>query len=532
MHEPKISRRKLFKGAAALGAVSVAAACAPTAGTGTTASPATALPSPTTAPDREMILAYTADLNTMDPALIRGPNEQENALNMYNGLVRYAFNAPNVQVEPDLATKWDISPDGKTWTFTLRQGVQFHKDFGELTSDDVVFHYKRLMDPKTGSQAISDLGPIASVEAPDKYTVRFTMKAPYQNFLEAVVAWRWAMIPSRKAVEQYGADYANNPIGTGAYIYQSRIPRQEIRWTANAKYWRGAPGIARIKLVVVPEESVGALALRRGEVHAMKVQTPAVYRSLKGDAAVQLAGDPAMSWLGCFFNLEKKPFDNPKFRQALATAIDRTAMVTALEGTANPGYSVVPPAAFAFTTDVPKWEGGIAKAKTLLAEAGYPNGGVSFDVALRAEHQAYMEVAADQWRQIGVTANIKLMESGAFATLVSAPEHNYQVVVGGIGRPTAEQQLVQFNSRSPRLNNYATYKNPAVDTIIDQLATELDTNKRKTLLGDFQKTIANDVPALVMLNQLNVVGYHSSVKGFAKNYVNHILLVEQMALTS
>jgi peptide/nickel transport system substrate-binding protein len=530
MHQQKISRRKLFKGAAALGAVSVAAACAPTTTTGTP-SVSAAVASPTTAPDREIILGYTADLNTMDPALIRGPNEQENALNMYNGLVRYAFNASTVQVEPDLATKWDVSPDGKTWTFTLRQGVQFHKDFGELTSDDVVFHYRRLQDPKTGSQGISDLTNVAAIDAPDRYTVRFTMKTPYQNFLEAVVAWRWAMIPSRKAVEQYGADYANNPIGTGAYVYQSRVPRQEIRWTANAKYWRGAPGIARIKLVVIPEESVGALALRRGEIHAMKVQTPAVYRTLKGDASVQLAGDPAMSWLGCFFNLEKKPFDNIKFRQALATAVDRNAMVTAVEGTANPGYSVIPPAAFGFVTDVQKWEGGTAKAKQLLAEAGYPNGGVSFDVNLRAEHMAYMEVAADQWRQIGVTANLKLMESGAFATLVSAPEHNYNVVVGGIGRPTAEQQLVQFNSRSPRLNNYATYKSAQVDTIIDQLASELDPNRRKTLLGDFQRTVANDLPALVMLNQLNVVGYHSSVKGYAKNFVNHILLVEKMALT-
>jgi ABC-type transport system substrate-binding protein len=530
MHEQKLSRRKLIKGAAALGAVSVAAACTPPT-TSTPSASATVRSSPTTAPDREIILAYTADLNTMDPALIRGPNEQENALNMYNGLVRYAFNATSVQVEADLAQKWEVSPDGKTWTFTLRQGVQFHKDFGELTSDDVVFHYKRLMDPKTGSQAISDLAPVASVEAPDKYTVRFNMKAPYQNFLEAAVAWRWCMIPSRKAVEQYGADYPNNPIGTGAYVFQSRVPRQEIRWTANQKYWRGAPGIARIKMVVIPEESVGALALRRGEVHAMKVQSPAVYRTLKGDAAVQVAADPAMSWLGCFFNLEKKPFDNIKFRQALATAIDRTAMVTALEGTAVAGYSVIPPAAFGHTTDVPKWEGGATRAKQLLTEAGYPSGGVSFDISVRAEHVAYMEVAAEQWRQIGVTANIKLMESGAFASLVNAPEHNYQVVVGGIGRPTAEQQLVQFNSRSPRLNNYATYKSAQVDTIIDQLAVELDTNKRRTLLADFQKQVANDVPALVMLNQLNIVGYHSSVKGFTRNFVNHILLVEQMALT-
>src|SRR5207248_1317022 len=158
----------------------------------------------------------------------------------------------------------------------------------------------------------------------------------------------------------------SKPIGTGAYVFESRIPRQEVRWSLNTKYFRPRPQISRIKLVVIPDESTGALALRKGDVHAQKVQDPGVFRSLRGDA--------------------------------------------------------------------------------------------------------YVQVAADQWRQIGVTAKIRVIESGAFAALASAPEHNFQAIAGGIGRPTSEQQLVQFNSRSPRLNNYATYKNEKVDGIIDQLA--------------------------------------------------------------
>jgi dipeptide transport system substrate-binding protein len=466
----------------------------------------------------------------MDPALIRGPNEHENALHMYNGLVRYAPDAPNVQVEPDLAQSWDVSPDGKVWTFKLRQGVQFHKEFGEFTSDDVVFHFSRLRDPAVGSQAVSDLANVASVDAPDKYTVQFTMKAPYQNFLEAVLAWRWALIPSRKAVEKHGADYPNNPIGTGAYQFESRTPRQEIRWTLNPSYFRKVASVSKIKMSVIPEESAAGLALRSGQVHAMKVQDPAVFRSLGSDSNVQLAADPAMSWLGLFFNTEVKPLDDVRVRQALANAIDRKAMVGAMDNMAVPAYSVVPPAALGYTTDVPQHDGGIAKAKQLLLDAGYATG-FSIDVTTRQEHQAYCQVAADQWRQIGVTASIKLLESGAFAALASAPEHNYMAIAGGIGRPTAEQQLVQFNSRSPRLNNYAGYKNPKVDAIIDQLAVELDQNKRKALLGDFQRIVAEDVPALVMLNQFNVVGYHKTVKNYARNFVNHLIIAEQLTIS-
>src|SRR5688572_25871877 len=101
----RVTRRQVLKGAAALGAVSVAAACAPTATGPAGATQGAAL---TTPPDREIVLAYTADLDTLDPALIRGPNEHENALHMYNGLVRYAYNANSVQVEPDLAESWQV----------------------------------------------------------------------------------------------------------------------------------------------------------------------------------------------------------------------------------------------------------------------------------------------------------------------------------------------------------------------------------------------------------------------------------------
>ena len=524
----RMNRRDLLKGAAAVGAATVAAACTP----GSTTNPnpsASAAPSATVSQDREFVLATIADLNSLDPALIRNPEEHENALHMYNGLVRWAYHADTVKVEPDLAESWTVSADGKVWTYKLRQGVKFHKGFGEFTSDDVKFHFERLLLPATGSQARSSMTPISAVDAPDKYTVRVTMKTPYLEFNEALVAWRWALIPSRKAVEQFGKDYPQNPVGTGAYVYEGRVPRQEIRWTANPDYFRGKPRISRVKLVIIPEQSVAALALQRGEVHALNVFAPEVFRSLKGNSSVTVVADPSRSNQGYFFNVKKAPLDNVKLRQAMATAIDRTAIVTALEGMAVPSWSIVPQGAFGFTTSVDKHDYDPVKAKQLLTDAGFANG-FTLSVFTRAEDVPYVTVISDQLRKIGVQSNVRVLESAAFGDAADADNAEWQAIVGGINRPTPEQQVSQYDGRLPRSQNQTLYNNPKYNALLDQLATETNQSARQSILEQCQKIVADEVPTLVMTSQLQVVAYHNSISGYARNLVNRMVIVEDMSV--
>lgn len=529
----KVYRRDVLKGAAAVTGAAIAAACLPGQVTAPTPTAPGASPRPTPPTgrpafqDRELILAYNADLNTMDPVLIRGPNEFENALHMYNGLVHYDYEADRVAVVPDLAQDWDVSGDGLVWTFRLRDGVEFHKGYGELTSEDVRFHYERMRDPDIRTQAVSDMRPVNTIEAPDPTTVRFTMHTPYPHFLEALVAWRWSLIASKKAVEEFGETYAENPIGTGAYVYDGRIPRQELRWVRNENYFGDLATIARVKTVVIPDSAVAALALQRGEVHAMKVQTPEVFRSLSGRDEIHLQNDPGMNWHGFVLNGRNPPLSDVRVRRALAHGTNRDEIVAVYEGMASPQWSIIPPPAFGHTEDVPRWEHDPDEARRLLTEAGYPDG-FSITVTTRAEHEPFSVIVADQWRDIGVTANVNVIESGAFAEIANSPDSPFEIIVGGIGRPTAEQQLVQFDGRSPAQNNYAGYNNARAIEIIDELATELDTGRREELFAEFQQIVAGDVANLIMFNLHSVVGYNTSVTGYARNFVNPFVIARQM----
>lgn len=530
----KLYRRDVLRAAAALGGTVIAAACvpgqvgsSPTPGrTGATASPTGTAGRPAFQ-DRELIVAYNADLNTMDPALIRGPNEFENALHMYNGLVRYDWNAERVEVAPDLAEDWDVSDDGLVWTFRLRQGVEFHKGYGELTSEDVRFHYERLRIPDSPTQATPDLRPVDTIEAPDPTTVRFTMKNPYPNFLAAVAAWRWTLIPSKKAVEEFGEAYAENPIGTGPYVYDGRTPRQEVRWVRNENYFDELATIARVKMVVIPDQTVAALALQRGEVHAMKVLTPDVFRSLQGRPEVHLQNDPGTNWYGFILNGRNEPLSDVNVRRALAHAIDRDEIVAVYEGMASPAWSFMPPPLFGHTSDVPRWEHDPDEARRLLSEAGYPDG-FTIEVTTRAEHEPYSVIVADQWRRVGVTANVRVVESGAFAALANSPDSPFEIIVGGIGRPTAEQFLVQFDGRVPPNSNYAGYNNARVIELIDELADELNPDRRTEILHEIQEIVADEVANLIMFNLHSTVAYNTAVTNYARNFVNPFVIARQM----
>jgi len=177
-----------------------------------------------------------ADISILDPARIFQIENQSVAANIYSGLVKY--DSATNKIVPDLATSWTVSPDAKIYTFKLRQGVTWHKDFGAFTADDVKFSFERILDPKTASAyrgQIADI--IQSVEAPDPATVRFLLTNSNAEFLHKVTAFNHGWIVSRKAVTQLGDKYNLNPVGTGPFVFERWLAGSEVRRTANPKYF-------------------------------------------------------------------------------------------------------------------------------------------------------------------------------------------------------------------------------------------------------------------------------------------------------
>src|SRR5689334_19110569 len=206
------------------------------------------------------------DIGQLDPHFAVSTIDPIPAAWMFNGLARFPPGSIDpAKREPDLAEGRESSPDGLTWTFHLRHGVQFHGGFGELTADDVVFSLKKAGDSKTSAFA-SELRPFQSIEAIDPYTVRIVLKDHVPSLLGIVTNYAQGFIVSKKAVEQKGDAFKRDPIGTGPFAFASVTPNQSLELTANEQYFRGAPKIKKISYRFIPSNASRDLAFQNGEL--------------------------------------------------------------------------------------------------------------------------------------------------------------------------------------------------------------------------------------------------------------------------
>ena len=472
---------------------------------------------PQSGPAREQVIvaAYPRDFRNLDPARIPGSPDYQIAMNVFNGLVRYK--SSSLDVEPDLAERWTVSPDGKTYTFVLRRGVQFHHDYGEMTSADVKFSFDRILNPETKSPYRDSMQIIQSVDTPDKYTVRVVLNAPSSSFLAAVLAFRPGYIVSQRAVEQLGSKFSLNPIGTGAFQFASYAPRQEIVLDANAHYFRGAPAAKRIVWKIVPDDNTAALALRRGEINFMIVRDVQVYKDLQKDPSLAFTATPAAGWWGFYMNTRRKPLSDVKVRRALAYATDRETFVKALlEGVGQPIYSILSPGMVGYTANIERYPFNPARAKALVAEAGYPNG---FKINVIHEESAYSSVIAtamQEWfKNIGVTLDDQRLEAGAWTARHQAGD--YDINIDGITRFDPDQILTEeFHSVSfPPGSNYAYYG--AIDALIEAQRRALTTRERVQILAAIQRKVAEDVPVVPIVDPIYVTAYNRGQHGYGAN---------------
>ena len=317
------------------------------------------------------------DIGQVDPHKATTTQDKPMTGWMFNGLVRYKPGSGDLAtLEPDLAEKWTRSPDGLVWTFTLRKGVKFHRGFGELTADDVVFSLNRAGDAKASSFS-ADYRSFAKVEAVDPLTVRITLKEPVPSLLHLVANFHGGNIVSKKAVEQMGDDFKLKAIGTGPFMVDEYKPKESITFVANKDYFRGAPKLDRIVYRFIQADAARDLAFQSGEIDVIYGRQDQKWvermKSMPG-VTVDVVRPAELTLL--HFNIAQKPLDDIRVRRAIATAIDNRQIVKFTgEVMSAPGRSVVPIGYLGFDDSTPIPGGGdAAKAKQMLADAGFPNG--------------------------------------------------------------------------------------------------------------------------------------------------------------
>lgn len=323
------------------------------------------------------------------------------------------------EYEPTLAAEWTVSDDARVWTFKLREGVEFHKGYGEMTADDVVYSFERAI--KDGTDRVQ-LANIQSVVADNPYQVTITLTAPDVNLLGTAIFNKTTVIISKKAGEEKGEGFATDGIGTGPYQLERFDTEWGVALSRFEDYWGEPAKIEQVECVYIADTTARTLALLSKDVDMIEaVRAPGWVDSMKSqDPSLQIDMTVPGSFNTLHINLTRAPFDNLKVRQALMHAIDRPAVAAGLAPMGGTMYGLQPsffPAGLTID-DVPdelKYPYDPERAKALLAEAGFPNG-VAFEtnVSQREDYSSTMLIVQEQIRQAGFNMKLNVMDHTAY----------------------------------------------------------------------------------------------------------------------
>jgi peptide/nickel transport system substrate-binding protein len=316
---------------------------------------------------KTLIVALRSNPVNLDPHTTTVSEDTNITNQIYNTLV-----GTNESLEPvpELATEWEISDDGLTYTFQLAEGVEFH-DGTPFDADAVVFNFERVMSDEITSPQKEYLSPVKSVKADGPSTVVITLKQPSASFL-GVLSTQVGQIVSPTAVEESGEDYGAHPVGTGPFKFVEWVADSRVIVEKNESYFEdGLPKIDGIRFDIIPDGAVALTAVRTGDAD-ISLEVPEEQRELldSEDGVSVVEGDGLRTDV-MLFNSAKPPFDNVNLRRAINYAIDRQALVEgSLGGLGTPAYGMLTPSEWAYDESLKCFPHDVQAAKRELQEGG------------------------------------------------------------------------------------------------------------------------------------------------------------------
>jgi len=438
-------------------------------------------------------------------------------------------------IRPGLAERWEISPDGKTYTFHLRRDVTFC-DGKPMTAADVVYSINRWISPETRSPVAWRAGSVKEVRARDDYTVEYELNAPFSELLSQLTLF-FAGIIDRVTVERLGANFGSQGFnGTGPYCWASWTPRSELLLTRHPTYrWgppifenRGPAHVERILWRVVPEPTARLAALQTGQADVTQYVPTVAIDSVRRVPTVTLLTQPNYFWdyyLG--FKIDKPVVSDRALRRAVHQAVDRTALVRAVWfGHAEPALNIVNPNTLDYDahsdTLVPRFD--MAAAQRTLEEAGWRMGpdGVRVKDGVRAsfltygintlENQRQGEIIQQALRRVGIEMRIQLFDAtvawGRMATQeFDALFLSYPYFSAG------DALSLYWHSRARPTPNRMNWNDPETDAWLDEARSATDPAVRARALANVQRRLAEEAPWLTTARENLYVGHSNRVSG-------------------
>lgn len=417
----------------------------------------------------------------------------------------------NGKIVPMLADRWTVSDDQKTYTLFLHKGVKF-QDGTPFNAKAVEFNLLRGQE-KTSLRR-NDLKYIKQVSVVDDSTVKIELSTPFAPFL-SILTDRAGMMSSPEAVKKFGDDYANNPVGTGPFIYKGRLKGTTLTLEKNPNYWQaGLPKVDGVVYKVMTDVNVAFNNLRSGQVDITNRFPYKELSNLSAAAKYTVINKPSLGFRGFYLNTGKPPFDSREVREAVDILIDRNAIAKVVyNGAVAAAHSPFSKAQFANgAADVPP-KVDLARAKALLKAAG-KEGGFSFKLTLPTTPDELQvgQMIQGMLRPAGISVTL---EKAELATQIEAGKAgNFEgLFVGWSGRPDPDQNIFDFVVTNGSLN-YSHYGIKEVDDLLLQARVENNEAKRKEIYDRAMAVLVRDVP-YIYLNHDNVLfGISKAVKGF------------------
>ncbi len=452
------------------------------------------------------------------------------------------FSRGTTKIEPGLAESWDVSSDGLTYTFKLRQGVKFHKTKNftpsrDFNADDVLYSFNRQFDKNHPDHKLSggtyeyfngmDMPALMkSVDKVDDYTVKFTLNKPEAPFI-ANMAMDFASVMSAEYAEKMRAAGTPeqtdlNPVGTGPYQLAGYQKDATIRYLAHPSYWQGVAKIDKLVFSITPDNAVRYAKLKAGECHVMPYPNPADLEAMGKDANINLMSQEGLNVGYLAFNTKKKPFTNRKVRQALNMAINKQSIIDAIFlGAGKAAKNPIPPTIWSYNNATRDYAYDPEGAKTLLAEAGYPNG---FETDLWAmpvqrpynpNARRMAEIMQADLAKVGVKAKIVTFEWGEYLKRSKQGEHQMILLgwTGDNGDPDNFLHVLLGCAASTGANR-ARWCHKPFDDLLMKAKQTTDVKERTRLYEEAQSVFKEEAPWYTIAHSIVFMPMSNKVKDY------------------
>ncbi|NWC08548.1 ABC transporter substrate-binding protein [Pseudomonas agarici] len=470
-----------------------------------------------------------------------GTDFDASAETVFNRLTQ--FKRGGTEVEPGLATRWEVSTDGLGYTFHLRPSVKFHTtDYftptRDFNADDVLFTFNRLLDPNqplrkaypSESPYFTDMGlntTIKNVEKLDEHTVRFNLNTVDAAFIQNL-AMSFASIQSAeyadKLLKEGKAEELNQkPIGTGPFVFKRYQKDSQIRYVANKAYWKPEDvKLDNLVFAITPDAAARLQKLKAGECQVSGYPRPADIEIMKQDPNLRVLQQAGFNLGFLAYNVTHKPLDQLKVRQALDMAIDKPAIIKAVyQGAGQLAQNALPPAQWSFDPNIKDAPYDPTKAKALLKEAGVAPG-TSIDLwamtvqrASNPNARMSAQMIQQDWAKVGIKANIVSYEWGEYIKRAKNGEHDAMIYgwTGDNGDP--DNWLgVLYSCGALKGSNYAKWCNPDYDRLVQQAKLASNRDERVKLYQQAQKVLKEQVPITPIANSTVFQPLRKEVRDF------------------